>query len=808
MQASPSFIRRHREYFILPLTILVLCIISINNFMLFLFLVSLFSAMLAFIIFIFTVNIHKFPSPPFLEALGTVFVYVSMLESISVYWVIRTTDLNIQRQLWVSAQFIEAFAFLGMIMLIYARPTRPTNKRLLHLAYIFLFLLALLTIFYWHSFPYFYHEGSSRSTPVQISIYSSITAMLLLSLIGLWRKRLLFDSIIFKLFSIFLVASILSNLSGIFFATSSFVYAISHLFKLGGLYSLYHALVKIGLTEPYSLLLRDLKNEREHLEERVKERTKLLAQEVAHHKKTAQQLTESERRYRRLAEHAPDWVYRYRLTEPQGYEYSNPAIEIMTGYTAEEFCNEPTLFLSLAHPDDRAWWQSQKNNWENFPWHETITTRLLIDGETLWLEERLIPVYNDAGELIATEGIGRDISQQKKVDLALKCRTDTLEFLINTSKLFNQSLNLDSVLSTLLDEVQTLLNTYLCSVWLVEPKSKDLICKDITEPFRKKLRGTRNPYGIGLTGWVIKNRRTLYVKNTSEPSSDYKMHYDLGDDFDYANKSALNVPLQSRQHIIGVLQIVDESPNRFSADDISLLESLASIAAIAIENASLYDQAISDAQTKLTLLKEVNHRVKNNLAAISGLIYLEKSNSKIKADEDYQETMDNLISRVRGLSAIHNLLSSTEWQPVLLKTLVESIVNETIRVTATQPDVTISITAATLKIDPEQAHHLAMVLNELAINSFKHAKGSEARKLEISLNAHIDKDWLYLSFKDNGPGFPKSILESPFLKNHVGFELIHGIVQNNLQGTVSLRNDNGAVVALSLKIDVLEAPME
>lgn len=801
-QASDNFFRRHQDYFILSLSVLALCIVSTYNFKLFLFLLAYASAMLAFIIFVFTVNTRKISTAPFLEVLGTVFIYVAVIQALFIFWATININLDIQHQLWASGQFIEGVAFLAMIALIYTRPTRRTDNRLLHIAYSLLFVILMLSIFYWHSFPNFYNTSFSEMTFTQKSTYGSIVLMPIISLAGLWHKRYLFDPFIFKSFVGFLAASIFSNLSEAFFIASPTIHAVSHLLNMTGLYMLYYAIVKAGLTKPFSLLLKDLNDQKEHLEKHVKERTQILAKEVAHHKKTAQQLTESKNRYLRLAERDPDWIYRYRLTEPQGYEYSNPAVKTITGFAPEEFCNNPTLFLSLAHPDDRAWWQTQKANWNNFPWHETILTRLIINGKTLWLEERLIPVYDDKGNLIAAEGIGRDVSQQKQIESAFKNRTNELGFLINTSKLFNQSLNLDDVLSTLLDEVRALLNINFCSVWLIDPKTKDLICKDITEPLREKFRGTRDPRGKGLTGWVVKNRKTLNVKNTSEPSPDYEIYYDL-DDFDYFNKSVLSVPLQSGKHIVGVLQIIDNHLNRFKPEDISLLESLAGIAAIAIENASLYDQAIRDAQTKLTLLKEVNHRVKNNLAAISGLIYLEKSNSEIKTNENYQETMDNLISRVRGLSAIHNLLSSTEWQPVLLKSLIESIINETIRVTASQPDIIFSITVPTLKIDSEQAHHLAMVLNELTINSFKHAKGNASRKLEISINTQIDEDWLYLNFKDNGPGFPNSILKSPFLKNHVGFELIHGIVQNNLQGTVSLKNDHGAVIALSLKLKVI-----
>ena len=76
--------------------------------------------------------------------------------------------------------------------------------------------------------------------------------------------------------------------------------------------------------------------------------------------------------------------------------------------------------------------------------------------------------------------------------------------------------------------------------------------------------------------------------------------------------------LRVKDGVIGALQVVDTEIDRFSTADLTLLEPLVSFAAIAIENARLYEQAQQDAEIKSVLLQEVNHRVKNNLTGILG----------------------------------------------------------------------------------------------------------------------------------------------------------------------------------------------
>lgn len=130
-----------------------------------------------------------------------------------------------------------------------------------------------------------------------------------------------------------------------------------------------------------------------------------------------QALAESEARYRRLAENAPDIVYRYRLVPDECFEYLSPAVTAISGYTPEELCGDGGLVRRIVHPDD----------WDLFnrpPASERPTIMAVRwaakDGRELWLEFHSVPIVDDNGAIVAVEGIGRDITRQKEADDAIR----------------------------------------------------------------------------------------------------------------------------------------------------------------------------------------------------------------------------------------------------------------------------------------------------------------------------------------------------------------------------------------------------
>jgi PAS domain S-box-containing protein len=120
-------------------------------------------------------------------------------------------------------------------------------------------------------------------------------------------------------------------------------------------------------------------------------------------------LRASEERFRLLAEHAQDIIFRYRLVPRAELEYISPAVAAVTGYRPEDLYRTPELVFSLVEPDDqvrfRASWQSPNPDPLVVRWRRA-------DGQPVWTEQRAVGIRATDGTLIAVEGILRDVTEQ------------------------------------------------------------------------------------------------------------------------------------------------------------------------------------------------------------------------------------------------------------------------------------------------------------------------------------------------------------------------------------------------------------
>jgi two-component sensor histidine kinase len=375
-----------------------------------------------------------------------------------------------------------------------------------------------------------------------------------------------------------------------------------------------------------------------------------------------------------------------------------------------------------------------------------------------------------------------------------------LALLNHAAQAFMSTLNLDEVISLVLDELRRLLGVVAYSVWLVDPKTKQVFCHQAAGPKSQIVRGWQLTQGAGIASWVAEQSQGLIVPDTRLDRRHFK---EIDRQTQLEIRSILSVPLKVKQRVIGVLQMVDTQVNRFDAPDLALLESLAATAAIAIENARLYEQAQQDAQTKLNLFHEVNHRVKNNLAAIIGILYAERRHAGLKQEAVYQEIIKDLINRVQGLATVHNLLSAAEWAPLSLSELTEQVISNALRMVTPPKQVDVDITPSSIYVTPKQANHLALVINELVTNTVKHAlaeRDTVSITVRTGLEEMPDGPMIIFEFRDDGPAYPEGMPQPD--AQHVGLYLIQTIVQHDLEGEVAFSNQGGAMTLIRFKKEI------
>ncbi len=438
-------------------------------------------------------------------------------------------------------------------------------------------------------------------------------------------------------------------------------------------------------------------------------------------------------------------------------------------------------------------------------------------------EMHRIPIEEE-GEVCQIVTLVRDLTDYHQAVAALQQRNHELALLNRAGRALSATLELNKVLEIVLEEIRKGLNVTASSIWLVEsddeislikhrerfpnrqappPNSNAgkqvrnwLVCRHATGRQSDLVRGWCLPMGVGIVGWTAQAEKSVIVSDVTQDAR----HFPRIDEMTGLDiRSLLSVPLRGEDGIIGVIQMLDTETGRFSISDLTLAESLATTAAMAIEKARLYRRVKAEVETKTTLLREVNHRVKNNLTSIIGLLYAERRRAKMRDREMYQSIMTELSQRVQSLTMVHSMLSYAEWAPLRLDKLVEQVLHAALQIHVRDRRLSVIITPSSVQVTPDQAHQLALVINELATNTLKYAASTDG-KIEVKASIYQKSGRIYCVFKDQGPGYPPEVLEQG--KYNVGLDLIHNIVHTELRGDLTLQNDGGAVTEISFRSEV------
>jgi two-component sensor histidine kinase len=164
----------------------------------------------------------------------------------------------------------------------------------------------------------------------------------------------------------------------------------------------------------------------------------------------------------------------------------------------------------------------------------------------------------------------------------------------------------------------------------------------------------------------------------------------------------------------------------------------------------------------------------------------------------------DIESRLQGMAIVHSMLSNTQWSPLLLCDLVTRVITAALSSSPIHKQIRLSVLTPSepLWIVPEQATAVALIVNELATNSVKHAfQGRSEGCLEVRLlseNQAPGRPKIKLTYHDDGPGWPEAVLSGN--ARRVGLHLIQASVRSPLRGELTLHNNAGAVAELTFQL--------
>jgi two-component system, sensor histidine kinase PdtaS len=229
--------------------------------------------------------------------------------------------------------------------------------------------------------------------------------------------------------------------------------------------------------------------------------------------------------------------------------------------------------------------------------------------------------------------------------------------------------------------------------------------------------------------------------------------------------SLSNVPVLIDGAAWGVLEVDSTSATDFSEDTTDFLTAAAALIGTLLRHHARPDEearlmvAAAEAQKREVLLREMQHRVKNNFQLVLSSISLQKRRHQ---NTEVHRALDHVASRINAISLAHDQLAPRhEGQTVGLSDYLRALCSA---IRQQVEEVEIDIECDELELNIDRALPVGLILNEIAMNSIKHAFGPDGGAIKVRLMGGVGYGEARLTVSDNGRGIQKSNEHGSVLK--------------------------------------------
>jgi PAS domain S-box-containing protein len=480
----------------------------------------------------------------------------------------------------------------------------------------------------------------------------------------------------------------------------------------------------------------------------------------------------------------------------------NLTLEQTLGWNLQDFQTHDVLAELYPNPEYRQgvidFMQSAQPVWNDFRSH-------LRDGrilDTSWTNVRL-----PKGEIL---GIGQDITARKQTEQTLKSQLEREQLMRTIAQRIRQSLNLQDILNATVKEVRDFLQVDRVVVYqFASDMSGTIVAESVVSGWTVSL-GTEIEdmcfqSGAGLQYHQGRKRAisNIYTAGLTD------CHLNLLAQFEV--KANLVVPIllessgENSGSVLWGLLIAHQcsAPREWEENQLDLLDQLTVQIAIAIQQSSIFQQAQSEIEQrqkaeiqlrsalaeKEVLLKEVHHRVKNNLQIVSSLLQLQ---SHTTTDIEVIKALRESQNRIESISLIHkNLYTSPNIGQLDIAEYINNLTSSLLTSYQIVPDKIILETQIdSVKLNLDEAIACGLVVNELISNAIKHAfPNQEHGKIIIKLRKAYNN--IELVVQDNGIGLPDRLDWKN--TNSLGLSLVYDLVTEQLEGDITVERNQGTL---------------
>ncbi len=390
--------------------------------------------------------------------------------------------------------------------------------------------------------------------------------------------------------------------------------------------------------------------------------------------------------------------------------------------------------------------------------------------------------------------------EQSESERKLKVYANRIEQILElTAELSGEVRDLEALYPRILDHLSQTVDFVSASIQLLEDDSLRIVAfrgfldwktvRDLVFPLRE-------PYP---NAEVVIQRRSIALDDIRRVAPHFKEEQER-----FASghiRSWLGVPMIVRQTVVGVITVDRARVQPFSDEEVQLVSTFAAHVGAAINNARLYRDLARAAEMREYLLRELHHRVKNNMQLVSSILALQ---SRTLRDSQARDVLRELQLRVRSLGLVHEALhEAADVGEVDLGGYLRSVVTNILAEYAVDHPVRAQISADEVTVGVDLSVPLGLIVGEITLNAVKHAF-PDREQGTLSCNLRRRGQEISLTLADDGVGIRGEVnLKSP---ESFGLRLITALTEQ-LGGNVEVEVEGGTRWNLTFELpSVEEAP--
>ncbi|MCC3530654.1 MAG: PAS domain S-box protein [Microcoleus sp. PH2017_22_RUC_O_B] len=486
--------------------------------------------------------------------------------------------------------------------------------------------------------------------------------------------------------------------------------------------------------------------------------------------------------------------------------YISDNVKAIVGYDPQEVLADSKFWANRIHPEDLP--QFIVNFSALSVGKNCICEYRFLhkDGMYRWLRTELKLLVDSKGIRLEIIGYAADISNSKCAEIAWRHQFEQERLVEAIARRVRQSLQLEEILNTTVAELQQVLLADRVLVYQILPESGGRViaeavvegCSRLMDRFFGREVFPAECYQLYLQGRIcaISERDDLSI---TPCMVEFMKEIEVS--------AKLAVPIIQHGEVWGLLIAHQcDGPREWQEWEMNLFEQLVNQLAIAIQQSLLYQQLqaeLSDRfqaeanlknslKEKEILLKEIHHRVKNNLCVVASLLELQ---SNTVADPQIAKMFEESQNRLYSMALIHEkLYRSTNRAQINFGEYLEDLVTNLFHsYNISDNRIQLQVLAEPISLNLETATPCGLIANELVSNTLKHAFPHGASGT-VSVECYQTGDReIHLFVKDNGIGFPQNL---DFRKtNSMGFQVVCTLTEQ-LEGTIEMSRQIGTAFHL------------